>query len=47
MALLVVGLAQRDLHQPGATRTLRLFLRDFPQHPAAGQVRRLLREQQP
>jgi cytochrome c-type biogenesis protein CcmH/NrfF len=47
MAMLVVGLAQRDLHQPGATRTLRLFLRDYPQHPAAGQVRRLLREQQP
>jgi cytochrome c-type biogenesis protein CcmH/NrfF len=45
LAMLVVGLAQRDRHDPAATHTLRAFLRDYPDHPAADQVRRLLREQ--
>jgi cytochrome c-type biogenesis protein CcmH/NrfF len=45
MAMLVVGLAQRDRHEPAATHTLRTFLHDYPHHPAADQVRRLLREQ--
>ena len=45
LAMLVVGLAQRDQHDPAATHTLRTFLRDYPNHPAAGQVERLLREQ--
>jgi len=41
-ALLVLGLAQRDLGRPAADATLRAFLRVDPGHPAAGQVRRLL-----
>lgn len=45
MAMLVLGLAQRDQHETAATHTLRTFLRDFPNHPAVGQVERLLREQ--
>jgi len=45
MALLVLGLAQRQQHEPAATRTLRTFLRHYPHHPAAAQVERLLREQ--
>jgi hypothetical protein len=44
VAMLVVGLAERDQHEPAATHTLRAFLRDYPDHPAADQVRRLLRE---
>ena len=46
VALLVLGLAQRDRHEPAAGHTLRTFLHDYPHHPAAGQVRRLLRERQ-
>jgi cytochrome c-type biogenesis protein CcmH len=42
MALLVLGLAQRAEHEPGASRTLRTFLKVAPDHPAAAQVRRLL-----
>jgi hypothetical protein len=42
MALLVLGLAQRDAHDPAATSTLRTFLAVAPNHPAAPQVRRLL-----
>ena len=41
-ALLVLGLAQRDLGRPTADATLRAFLRADPDHPAAAQVRRLL-----
>ncbi|HET8604744.1 MAG TPA: cytochrome c-type biogenesis protein CcmH [Marmoricola sp.] len=44
MALLVLGLAQRARHEPAAATTLHHFLRLYPDHPAAGQVRRLLRE---
>jgi TolA-binding protein len=44
MALLVLGLAQRDQHEAAATHTLRTFLHDYPGHPAARQVRRLLAE---
>jgi cytochrome c-type biogenesis protein CcmH/NrfF len=43
-ALLVLGLAQRAQGDPVATRTLRRFLTLAPHHPAADQVRRLLRE---
>lgn len=42
-AVLILGLAQRANGQPGATRTLREFLRMAPDHPAAPQVRRLLK----
>lgn len=42
MGLLVLGLAQRQQHDPAADRTLRTFLEVAPHHPAAGQVRRLL-----
>jgi cytochrome c-type biogenesis protein CcmH len=42
MALLVLGLAQRTEHDPGASHTLRTFLKVAPHHPAAAQVRRLL-----
>ncbi len=44
MALLVLGLAQRNQHDPAAVHTLRAFLHRYPHHPAAGQVERLLRE---
>lgn len=44
MALLVLGLAQRSRHEPVADHTLRHFLQLYPHHPAAGQVRRLLRD---
>lgn len=44
VAMLVLGLAQRNQHEPAATHTLRTFLREYPDHPAVGQVRRLLRE---
>ncbi len=42
MALLILGLAQRNLGRPQATSTLRAFLAAAPAHPAAGQVRRIL-----
>ncbi len=42
LGLLVLGLAQRQQHDPAADRTLRTFLDVAPHHPAAGQVRRLL-----
>lgn len=42
LAMLVLGLAQRDLGDAAAPRTLRAFLRLDPDHPAAPQVRRLL-----
>ncbi|HEY3529702.1 MAG TPA: cytochrome c-type biogenesis protein CcmH [Nocardioides sp.] len=42
LALLVLGLAQRGRGEPFAP-TLRRFLRLAPDHPAAAQVRRLLR----
>lgn len=42
LGLLVLGLAQRQQHDPAADRTLRTFLKVDPHHPAAGQVRRLL-----
>ncbi len=41
-ALLVLGLAQRDLGRDTAVATLRRFLHLAPEHPAADQVRRLL-----
>ncbi len=41
-ALLVLGLARRQLGRPDAAETLRRFLALAPQHPAAAQVRRLL-----
>ncbi|WP_310963402.1 cytochrome c-type biogenesis protein [Nocardioides terrisoli] len=44
MAMLVLGLAERALHREAARTELRSFLRQFPHHPAADQVRRLLRE---
>lgn len=44
LALLVLGLAQRAEGSPRADGTLRSFLRLAPHHPAADQVRRLLRE---
>lgn len=44
VALLVLGLAQRARHEPAADRTLHHFVQRFPDHPAAGQVRRLLAE---
>lgn len=44
MALLVLGLAQRRQHAPAAASTLRTFLRVAPDHPAAAQVRRLLKD---
>jgi cytochrome c-type biogenesis protein CcmH/NrfF len=43
LALLVLGLAQRGRHEPAFRSTLRRFLRVAPHHPAAAQVRRLLR----
>jgi cytochrome c-type biogenesis protein CcmH/NrfF len=43
LALLVLGLAQRGRAVPAADATLRTFLRLAPHHPAAPQVRRLLR----
>lgn len=43
LALLVLGLAQRAAQDPAATETLRRFVREHPNHPAAAQVRRLLR----
>lgn len=43
-ALLVLGLAQRAESMPVSTSTLREFLTLAPDHPAAGQVRRLLRD---
>jgi cytochrome c-type biogenesis protein CcmH len=43
-ALLVLGLAQRAESMPQATATLREFLVRAPHHPAAAQVRRLLRD---
>ena len=43
LALLVLGLAQRGRGEPAATATLHRFLRVAPDHPAAPQVRRLLR----
>lgn len=42
LALLVLGLAQRADDDPAATHTLREFVRSYPHHPAAPQVRRLL-----
>ncbi len=42
LALLVLGLAQRDLGSATAPHTLRAFLRAAPDHPAAPEVRRLL-----
>ncbi|SDS60756.1 cytochrome c-type biogenesis protein CcmH [Actinopolymorpha singaporensis] len=44
MALLVLGLAQRRQNDPAAASTLRTFLRVAPNHPAAAQVRRLLKD---
>ncbi|HET7328186.1 MAG TPA: cytochrome c-type biogenesis protein CcmH [Nocardioidaceae bacterium] len=44
-ALLVLGLAQRAESMPQADDTLRRFLSVAPEHPAAAQVRRLLKGQ--
>jgi cytochrome c-type biogenesis protein CcmH/NrfF len=44
LALLVLGLAQRSQGDPAATRTLQTFLDIAPHHPAAPEVRRLLKE---
>ncbi len=44
LALLVLGLAQREQGRPGAEQTLRRFLDLVPDHPAAPEVRRLLAE---
>lgn len=41
-ALLVLGLAQRSLGDPAAKVTLKSFLAQAPNHPAASQVRALL-----
>jgi regulator of protease activity HflC (stomatin/prohibitin superfamily) len=41
-ALLVLGLAQRALGDPAAGVTLRTFLDEAPNHPAAARVRTLL-----
>jgi cytochrome c-type biogenesis protein CcmH/NrfF len=41
-ALLVLGLAQRALGDPAGDVTLRRFLEQAPDHPAAGKVRALL-----
>ncbi|GAA1801079.1 hypothetical protein GCM10009682_23420 [Luedemannella flava] len=41
-ALLLLGLAQRASGSPKAAATLRRFLRQAPDHPAAAEVRRLL-----
>jgi cytochrome c-type biogenesis protein CcmH len=41
-ALLVLGLAQRSLGDPAGEVTLKTFLAQAPDHPAAAQVRRLL-----
>lgn len=43
LALLILGLAQRSAHLPAADQTLREFLTVAPHHPAAAQVRRLLK----
>ncbi|MFF0365802.1 cytochrome c-type biogenesis protein CcmH [Micromonospora sp. NPDC005087] len=40
--LLVLGLAQRDSRSAEAARTLRRFLTIAPEHPAAGEISRLL-----
>lgn len=42
LALLVLGLAERADGQGSAQATLRVFVRRYPHHPAAAQVRRLL-----
>lgn len=44
LGLLVLGLAQRAQHDPTAAHTLRRFLDVAPDHPAAPEVRRLLKE---
>lgn len=44
LAVLVLGLAQRAEGSPAADATLRSFLLLAPHHPAASQVRRLLRD---
>ena len=41
-AMLVLGLAQRQLGEPQADETLRAFLDAAPHHPAAARVRELL-----
>jgi cytochrome c-type biogenesis protein CcmH len=43
-ALLVLGLAQRAASLPRSAGTLRQFLALAPDHPAGGQIRRLLRD---
>jgi cytochrome c-type biogenesis protein CcmH/NrfF len=43
-ALLLLGLAQRATGSPAATSTLRRFLAEAPDDPAAAQIRRLLGE---
>jgi cytochrome c-type biogenesis protein CcmH/NrfF len=45
LALLVLGLAQRQQGDPAGAHTLRRFLEIAPDHPAADQVRRLLKGQ--
>lgn len=43
-ALLMLGLAQRAERSPEAVPTLRRFVRLAPDHPAAAEIRRLIRE---
>ena len=43
LAILVLGLAERAQGEPAWRATLSRFLEHHPHHPAAAQVRRLLR----